>query len=93
MFTAAVEFFCPLFQKKSYFATNPLSKSKGKAIFQKANKTQKQGSRQAKIIPQNSAVAKKGGKSNSQSSLEKTLKKFQKVKTKLQWCRVQKADN
>lgn len=63
------------FRKKSSFATKPLTKPKGKTIFQKANKTQKEGSRQVKIIPQNSAVAKQGGKSNSQSSLEKTFKK------------------
>lgn len=59
MFTAIAEFFCPFYQK-SYFATNPLTKPYGKTIFQKANKTQEQGSRyQAKIIPWNSADAKK----------------------------------
>lgn len=61
---------------KNHFATKPFTKPQGKTIFQKAIKIQKQGSRnQAKIIPQNSAVAKKGRKPNFHSSLEKTFKK------------------
>lgn len=61
---------------KKYFATKPFTKPQGKTIFQKTIKIQKQGSRnQAKIIPQNSAVAKNGRKPNFHSSLETTFKK------------------
>lgn len=74
MFTAAAVSLSSF--SKNHFATKPFTKSQGKTIFQKAIKIQKQGSRnQAKIIPQNSAVAKKGRKPNFHSSLEKTFKK------------------
>lgn len=76
MFTAAAEFLFFQTKKKIHFATKPLTKSKEREFFFKANKTQKQGSRQAKIIPPNSAVAKKGGKPNYQNSLEKTFIKI-----------------
>lgn len=74
MFTAAAVSLCPLFQKNLILLPSHSPNHTERQFFKKPSKPRNRDLG-IKIIPQNSAVTKKGRKPNFRSSLEKTFKK------------------